>query len=368
MEYNEITEKFQFDGEVKDTVSLDTGHINDTCLITFSFPDNREEQYILQKINKNVFHNPSEVMENMLLVTTYMREEIIKNGGDPERETINLLCAKDGKAYVTDDNGDYWRGYKFITDARTYDYAQTPEDFYKSAVAFGNFQRILSDFPVEKLHETIKGFHDTKTRFARFKDVVAADVCARADGVKEEIEFYLSHEELANVFYNIHLNEDVHLRVTHNDTKLNNVLIDDKTRRGICVIDLDTVMAGLAMNDFGDSIRFGASTAAEDEVDLSKVSLDLNLFEVYTKGFMEGCGGQLTQKEIELLPMGAKVMTYECGMRFLTDYLQGDTYFKTHRAGHNLDRSRTHIKLLQDMEEKWDMMQQIVEKYKNHRA
>ena len=245
-----------------------------------------------------------------------------------------------------DSQGDYWRAYKFIEGATSYDQVETPEDFYQSAVSFGNFQRLLADYPAETLHETIVGFHDTKARFATFKKAVEEDVCGRAASVQKEIDFVLAHEDVANVFGDMLANGELPLRVTHNDTKLNNIMIDDKTGKGICVIDLDTVMPGLAMNDFGDSIRFGASTAAEDEQDLSKVSCDMELFDVYAKGFIEGCGGKLTQKEIEMMPMGAKVMTFECGMRFLTDHLQGDTYFKIHRENHNLDRCRTQFKLV----------------------
>ena len=188
-------------------------------------------------------------------------------------------------------------------------------------------------------------------------------MCGRAASVQKEIDFVLAHEDVANVFGDMLAKGELPLRVTHNDTKLNNIMIDDKTRKGICVIDLDTVMPGLAMNDFGDSIRFGASTAAEDEQDLSKVSCDMDLFDIYAKGYIEGCGGKLTKKEIEMLPMGAKVMTFECGMRFLTDYLEGDHYFKIHREGHNLDRCRTQFKLVEDMEAKWDTMQEIIKKY-----
>lgn len=264
-----------------------------------------------------------------------------------------------------DSKGEYWRSYKFITDATCYDRVEKPEDFYESAVAFGNFQRLLADYPAATLHETIKGFHDTRARFQVFKNAVEQDVCGRADSVRKEIEFVLAHEETANVFGELQDKGQLPLRVTHNDTKLNNIMIDNVTRKGICVIDLDTVMPGLAMNDFGDSIRFGASTAAEDEKDLSKVSCSMELFEIYAKGFLQGRAGSLTPKEVELLPMGAKVMTYECGMRFLTDYLQGDHYFKIHREGHNLDRARTQFKLVEDMEAKWDTMARIVRKYEN---
>ena len=269
----------------------------------------------------------------------------------------------DGKPYFVDSEGEYWRSYKFITGATSYDQVEKPDDFYQSAVSFGNFQRLLADYPADTLHETIKGFHDTKARFEVFKKAVEADVCGRAAFVKDEIDFVLAHEDVANILGDMQAKGELPLRVTHNDTKLNNIMIDDKTGKGICVIDLDTVMPGLAVNDFGDSIRFGASTAAEDEQDLSKVSCDMDLFDIYTKGFVEGCDGKLTAKEIEMLPVGAKVMTFECGMRFLTDYLEGDHYFKIHREGHNLDRCRTQFKLVKDMEEKWDTMNAIVAKY-----
>lgn len=270
---------------------------------------------------------------------------------------------KDGKSYFTDSQGECWRVYDFISGAKTYDLVETPEDFYESAVSFGNFQRLLADFPAETLHETIAGFHDTAARFEVFKKAVADDICGRAKDVQAEIDFVLNHEALAHVLGDMLKNKELPLRVTHNDTKLNNIMIDDETHKGICVIDLDTVMPGLSVNDFGDSIRFGASTAEEDEKDLDKVSCSMQLFELYTKGFIEGCGGKLTSKEIEMLPTGAMVMTFECGMRFLTDYLQGDTYFRVHREGHNLDRARTQFKLVSDMETKWDTMKNIVHKF-----
>lgn len=334
-------------------------------LLTFEIGDMGTMSAILQRMNREIFTKPVELMENVVGVTSYLREKIIERGGDPERETLNVIPAKDGKAYFVDSKGEYWRSYKFITDATCYDRVEKPEDFYESAVAFGNFQRLLADYPAATLHETIKGFHDTRARFQVFKNAVEQDVCGRADSVRKEIEFVLAHEETANVFGELQDKGQLPLRVTHNDTKLNNIMIDNITRKGICVIDLDTVMPGLAMNDFGDSIRFGASTAAEDEKDLSKVSCSMELFEIYVKGFLQGCAGSLTPKEVELLPMGAKVMTYECGMRFLTDYLQGDHYFIIHREGHNLDRARTQFKLVEDMDAKWDTMAKIVRKYEN---
>lgn len=354
---------FQLDGVAMKAVRYGSGHINDTFLLTLKKKDHQEGRVILQRMNKSIFTNPEALMENILGVTSFLRKKIVENGGDPERETLNVIPAKNGKPYFIDSEGEYWRCYTFIEDATSYDQVECPEDFYQSAVSFGNFQRLLADYPAETLHETIKGFHDTKARFEVFKKAVEDDVCGRATSVAKEIQFVLDHEEVANVFGDLLAKGELPLRVTHNDTKLNNIMLDNKTRKGICVIDLDTVMPGLAMNDFGDSIRFGASTGAEDETDLDKIWCDMELFDCYAKGFIEGCGGKLTTKEIELLPMGAKVMTFECGMRFLTDYLQGDTYFKIHRENHNLDRCRTQFKLVSDMETKWDTMNEIIKKY-----
>ena len=359
----EVLSGLQLEGTVVSTVCHGNGHINDTYLVTVRNDDGRESRVILQRMNRSIFTKPVEVMENMMNVTSFLRERIIERGGDPDRETLNVIPTKEGKPYAIDSDGEYWRCCKFIENATCYDQVETPEDFYQSAVTFGKFQKMLADYPADTLHETIKGFHDTKARFEVFRKAVQDDVCGRAASVQAEIDFFLAHEEIANVFGELLERGELPLRVTHNDTKLNNVMIDNETHKGICVLDLDTVMPGLAMNDFGDAIRFGASTAAEDEKDLDKVWCDLELYEVYVKGFIEGCGGRLTEKEIELLPMGAKVMTYECGMRFLTDYLQGDTYFKIHRENHNLDRARTHIKLVQDMEDKWEQMNRIVQKY-----
>ena len=361
---DEAIGQFRYEGVLIDERPYGSGHINDTYLLTFEIAEMGTIKVILQRMNKNIFTKPIELMENILNVTSYLRKKIIENGGDPDRETLNVIRTVDDMPYFVDSEGEYWRSYKFITDATSYDQVESPEDFYQSAVAFCNFQRLLAEYPAETLHETIEGFHDTKARFQVFKKAVEDDVCGRAASVQKEIQFVLEHEHLANVFADLLEKKEIPLRVTHNDTKLNNIMIDNKTRKGICVIDLDTVMPGLAMNDFGDSIRFGASTATEDEQDLSKVSCDMELFDLYAKGFIEGCGGKLTEKEIDLMPTGAMVMTFECGMRFLTDYLQGDTYFKIHRENHNLDRCRTQFKLVKDMEAKWDTMREIIDKYK----
>lgn len=359
----EVIKNFQYEGKLISGSPYGSGHINDTYLLTFETEKMKQVKVILQRMNRTVFARPVELMENITGVTSHLRKKIVENGGDPERETLNVIRTADEKSYYLDSVGDYWRSYKYITDATSYDQVEKPEHFYQSAVAFGRFQRLLADYPAETLHETIEGFHDTKARFQVFKEAVERDSLNRAASVRKEIQFVLEREETANFFSGLQSRGEVPLRVTHNDTKLNNIMIDNKTGKGICVIDLDTVMPGLAVNDFGDSIRFGASTAAEDETDLDKVSCSMELFELYAKGFIKGCGGKLTKKEIELMPMGAKVMTFECGIRFLTDYLQGDTYFKIHRENHNLDRCRTQFKLVEDMERKWYTMKEIIEKY-----
>lgn len=350
----EAASQFELAGNVKNIRPYGSGHINDTFLVE------GEKNCILQRMNRNIFTKPEEVMENILGVTTFLKKKIAEAGGDELRETLTVLSARDGKPFYRDSQGEYWRMYYLIEDAVSYDRVERDEDFYESALAFGNFQQLLADYPAETLHETIPGFHDTKARYQVFLDAVEADVCGRAENALEEIEFFKSRKETACVLGDLLAEGKMPLRVTHNDTKLNNIMVDKETRKGICVIDLDTVMPGLAVNDFGDAIRFGASTGDEDEKDLSKVSCDLRLFRIYTEGFLKGCKGNLTDMEVAMLPMGAKVMTYENGIRFLTDYLQGDTYFKIHREGHNLDRCRTQMKLVADMEEKWKELEEIV--------
>ena len=278
---------------------------------------------------------------------------------------MSYIKTKSGETYFEDDNGQPWRCLHYVANSICHQQVERPEQFYQSALSFGHFLKQLGDYPAESLYETIPQFHDTVKRLRDFKDAQRKDVKNRARKCKPEIEFVLSREDDCGVLMKQLEQGKLPLRVTHNDTKSNNVLIDKATGRGLCVIDLDTVMPGLAVNDFGDSIRFGASTGAEDEKDLSKIWCDLDLYEIYMKGFVEGCGGTLTDMEIECLPVGAKVMTYECGMRFLTDYLAGDTYFKTAYPTHNLDRARTQFKLVWDMEQKWEKMQEIAKKYKS---
>ena len=364
---DEVREKvamqFALEGELKELSVFGNGHINDTLRATCELADGRTKRYIVQRMNDGIFKNPDELMENVMNVTSFLRKKIIAAGGDPDRETLNVIPTKDGKNYLTDENGDFWRCYIFIEDATSFDQVEKPEDFYNSAVAFGNFQRLLADYPAATLHETIKNFHNTVSRFADFKKAVEEDVAGRARDVQKEIQFVLDREADCHVICDALAKGELPLRVTHNDTKLNNIMIDNRTGKGLCVIDLDTVMPGSSLYDYGDSIRFGASTGAEDEQNLDLIWCNLELFEIYTKGYVEGCGGSLTETEIRMMPMGAKLMTLECGMRFLADHLQNDIYYKIHRENHNLDRARTQLKLVADMEAKWDEMNAIVEKY-----
>ena len=356
--------QFQFDGPAIDKGPFGSGHINDTFLLNIEKTEGKVP-YILQRINHEVFLNPPEVMENIAGVTKFLRKKILEEGGDAERETLNLIPTKKGNVYYKDDLGNYWRAYQFIQDAFCYNQADSPEIFYESGVAFGHFQKMLADYPADTLHETIQNFHNTVARFDTFLETVQKDVCHRKMQVEKEIAFLMERKDFIPVLEEKKSRGEFPIRVTHNDTKLNNIMMDQKTGKGICVIDLDTVMPGLSVHDFGDSIRFGASTASEDEKDLSKVSCDLYLFELYTKGFLEGCGGKLVKAETDALVTGSIMMTLECGMRFLTDYLQGDVYFKTHYEDQNLDRCRTQFKLVADMEKKREEMEAIVDKYVN---
>ncbi len=362
--FTDVISQFSFEGTLAECIPFGSGHINDTYRLTFD-KDGAEVQYIIQKMNREVFHKPEEVMENIRDITEWLRREIRAAGGDIRRETLNIIPTKGGKTFYIDPEGEYWRAFLFIENASCYDQVKKKEDFYQCALAFGNFQRLLADYPADTLHETIPDFHNTVDRYSRFEAAVVSDTCGRTALVQNEIRFVRNRRALTHELCDKQADGTLPLRVTHNDTKLNNVMFDNETGKAICVIDLDTVMPGLSANDFGDAIRFGASTALEDERDLSKVSCDMELYELYVKGYMESCGQSLTEEEINALPMGAILMTFECGMRFLTDYLEGDHYFKIDREGQNLDRARTQFKLVEDMEQKLTKMRLIVEKYRS---
>ncbi len=354
---------FPLEGTLVGAVRYGEGHINDTFCAYCQTDAGDCKRYIIQRINTDTFQDPDGLMDNIVAVTDFLREASVKSGGDPERDTMTVLRTKDGKYYYTDSVGSCWRVYPFVEGTVCLQQVEKPEQFYESARAFGNFQRLLNDFDASQLNETIEKFHDTRDRYRQFEEAVEKDAAGRAEKAKEEIRFVRERKDEVGVLMDKLDAGELPLRVTHNDTKLNNVLLDKETGEGVCVIDLDTVMPGLSLHDFGDSIRFGANTNAEDEPDLSKVNFSLDLFEVYTKGFLETAGETLTEEEKKNLPWGAKLMTFECGMRFLTDYLEGDHYFRTHRPDQNLDRTRTQFKLVKDMEEQWDEMNKVVEKY-----
>lgn len=359
---NKIVELFDIEGRVLEIAPHGGGYINDTYCVTCEKSDGEKIRYILQRINHSIFKDPESLMENFSMVCDYLKEIVKAAGGDPVRETLTVVPTKDGEKLVHADE-NYYRMLLFIEDTVCHDVSQGTEDFYKCAKAFGNFQYMLKDFPAEKLTETIPNFHNTPKRFETFLKAVEENKSGRAHLVQDEINFIMERKTVTDSLIDLLNAGELPLKVTHNDTKLSNILMDAKTDDSLCVIDLDTIMPGLAAYDFGDSIRAGACYSTEDEKDLSKVYVVLELFEAYVKGFIEGCKDGLTQKEIETLPLGAKVITLEQGIRFLTDYLDGDLYYKTQYADHNLDRTRTQLKLVADMENKWNEMNEIISKY-----
>ena len=332
------------------------GHINDTFAV---WAADHSRRWILQRINTDTFTDPAGLMENVTGVTSYLRREILARGGDPDRETLNVVPTREGKPYYTDCEGGAWRAYLFVEGTVCLQKVENERDFYTAAETFGNFQNQLAGYPAATLHETIARFHDTPNRYANFEKALAADVMGRAKDVGPEIAFIRAREADCRVLVDQLAAGVLPLRVTHNDTKLNNVLIDQETGKGICVIDLDTVMPGLSAYDFGDSIRFGANDCAEDEPDQSKVHFSLHLYEVFARGYLAAAGSAMTEAERRSLPWGAKLMTLECGIRFLTDYLEGDHYFKISRPAQNLDRARTQFTLVQGMEREFDAMTQL---------
>ena len=362
-DFNNIISKFAVKGALLSCEPYGEGHINETFLAVLS-DGGKEIKYIVQKINTRLFKDVDKLMHNIVSVTEFARKRIKENGGDPMRESLTVVMTKDGKPYFYDEESKgTFRVYVFITDAVAYQIVEKPEHFYQSALAFGNFANLLAEFDASTLYEILPDFHNTEKRFNDFLGAVERDKCQRAAAVRKEIDFFLERKEYAKRIVELLRDKKMPLKVTHNDTKLNNVLLDAKTDKYLSVIDLDTIMPGSICYDFGDSIRFGCNTAAEDEKDLSKVNFDINLFETYAKGYLEALGDGVTAIEKDNLAFGAILMTYECGMRFLSDYLDGDVYFRVHREGHNLDRARTQIKLVLDMEKCFDKMKEIINGY-----
>lgn len=340
------------------------GHINETYAVYMPGEDGDELSYVLQRVNSNVFKDPAGVMENIFGITEYLRGVIRAEGGDPDRETLSYIKTKTGCNYFEDAEGEPWRCYNFIPDSVCYQKVEQPEQFYQSGSSFGHFLKQLGDYPAKRLHETIPDFHNTVKRFRAFQVAVRRDLKNRAFSCEKEIAFVKARERDCGVLVRQQEAGKLPLRVTHNDTKLNNILFDETTGKGICIIDLDTIMPGLAANDFGDSIRFGAATAVEDEKNLDLMHFDLELYEMYVKGYLEETKDVLTEAEIQSLAWGARIITLECGIRFLTDYLQGDIYFKTGYPEHNLVRARTQFKLVSEMEQQFGRMEEIIRKYR----
>jgi hypothetical protein len=359
----QVVHQFQFEGSFSRAAPIGSGHINDTYLVEFE-TNGSVNRYILQRINLHVFRDPACLMSNIQAVTNHLSQKINSAGGDPRREALTLIPTTDENCYHQTDEGEYWRGYLFINNARTYERIEYPDHAYHAGAAFGKFLGLLSDYPTSDLVESIPDFHHTPKRYEAFMAAVEKDELNRARSSQDEINFVLQREQHVSVLVDAQLNGELPERITHNDTKFNNVMIDDKTGEGVCVIDLDTVMPGLSPYDYGDAIRSIANSAAEDEQGLSRVKFDPEIFTKYTQGYLDSAGDVLTTQEKDYLAFSVILMTLECGMRFLSDHLQGDKYFKIHRAGHNLDRCRTQFKMVANMEKQFDKIRRTIEQYR----
>lgn len=357
--YREAAAAYPFGDKITSIEPYGGGHINDTFLVTTT--DGGE--YVLQHINSYVFKRPDQIMENIMGVTEFIAKKLTAAGEDASRRTLTVVPTTDGANYYVDTDGEYWRVTLNIPNTTAYDFVESPAMLKMSGAAFGEFQSMLADYPADTLHETIPHFHDTPDRYRQLEDAIRDNKSGRLKNVAAEIEFAAARKADCAILMDLLEKGELPLKVTHNDTKMSNVLIDNASGEAVCVIDLDTVMPGLTAFDYGDSIRAGATTAAEDEVDLSKVHFSLDLFKAYTEGFLGAAGAALTETEIKTLPVGAKLMTLEVGMRFLADYLNGDVYFKTKYPQHNLDRARNQFHLVKEMEEQWDDMMAVVEAY-----
>jgi len=355
----ELCDQFGVAGELISYEVFKSGHINTTLMVRFDV-DGKTREYVLQRINKNVFKKPDEVMENISNVTNFIKNKLKSQGEKTSRRVLRFYPSVNGKYYTIDNNGDYWRMYRFVSNSVSFNETDNLQVLEETGKAFGEFQHLLDGFESDKLNIIIPHFHNTQNRYKIFKEVLAENPVGRASEVEDEIQEYLALETIATKMYKMQKAGQLPLRVTHNDTKCNNVLFDEKTGKYLCVIDLDTIMPGLVCFDFGDAVRFAGNTCAEDETDLSKVRLDFDKFAALSKGFISRAGSSLSQTEKDTLALGAITMTVECGLRFLTDYIDGDNYFKTNYPQHNLDRARCQLKLAQDMIENYEKMQEVV--------
>ena len=349
-----LARQFQIDGELATVHAYGTGHINDSYCAVF-YHQGLPRRGLLQRINTAIFKDPADLMENIRRVTSHVAAKLCFQPG-ADRRVLALIPTRQGQAWHRDEDGGCWRMYRFVDESHTYDSVQTPQQAFQAAAAFGQFQNLLSDLPAPRLNDTIPDFHNTVLRWAAFERAVAEDPANRACGAKPEIEFAFAHQSIAGVLLSAKLPE----RVTHNDCKLNNVLFDDSTGQALCVIDLDTVMPGLSLYDFGDMVRTATSPAEEDEPDLARVSMQLPMFEALVRGYLSTAGNFLTREEKQHLALAGKLLAFEQGIRFLADYLAGDPYYKIHRPNHNLDRCRTQFKLLQSIEQQEDQMHRLI--------
>lgn len=358
-----VARHFAIEGEFVDAVPCGSGHINDTYAATYR--DGRgTRRFVHQRINHEIFRDPAAMMENIVRVTEHLRAAMAgRHGRDPDRECLNLIRTRDGATHHVDRGGNYWRTYVLIENTRSLDVVETPEQAREAARAFGRFQQGLAGLAGPRLHETIPDFHHTPKRMDALRAVIERDPHGRAAGARAEIGFALAREPLTRVLLDEHHAGRMPERVTHNDTKINNVLLDAHSGRGLCVIDLDTVMPGLALYDFGDMVRTATSPAAEDERDLSQVGLRAAFFEALVDGYLETAGPSLSPSERALLPEAGMLITFETGIRFLADHLAGDTYFRIHRPGHNLDRCRTQFALLASMEHQLPALRAVVQRH-----
>src|SRR5262245_26044065 len=358
----EISKQFQIYGEILHAETFKIGHINETYSATYDQGGMRV-RYIHQKINKTVFKNPLAVMQNVMRVTTHIRRGLeAQNARDITRRSLIVIPTREGKSFYRSSDGEYWRTFVFVEGVQTFEAVQSPEQALQAGRAFGEFQSLLVDLPGERLNETIPGFHNTRRRFSALQQAIQKDHFNRAREAKREIEFALKREEIVDVILNAMAKRRIPERITHNDTKFNNVMLDTLTGEAKCVVDLDTVMPGCALYDFGDMVRTTTSPTLEDEQDLSKVNMHLPVFKELAKGYVSAAESFLTPAEKELLAFSGKLITFEIGIRFLTDFLSGDTYFRIHRPGHNLDRCRTQFKLVESIQNQEKAMQRFVDR------
>ncbi len=358
----EISRKFQIYGEILHAETLKIGHINETYTATYDQGGTRV-RYIHQKLNQNVFKNPVGVMKNVMRVTTHIRrKQETRNLRDATRRSLIVIPTRDGRSFYQNGDREVWRTFVFIEGVETYEAVQSPQQAYQAGRAFGEFQQLLVDLPGERLIETIPDFHHTRKRFTALQQAIAQDRYNRAKDARQEIDFALKHEPMVDVILNAMAKGKIPERITHNDTKFNNVMLDVLTGEAMCIVDLDTVMPGCALYDFGDMVRTTTSPTLEDEPDLSKVRMQLPMFKKLTEGYLSAAGQFLTKAEKAHIAFAGKLITFEIGIRFLTDYLSGDSYFRIHRPAHNLDRCRTQLKLVESIERQEEAMQKFVEK------